>query len=35
MTKLDETYNLNDGTKIPKVAFGTWQMPADKTLKLF
>ncbi|KRL65244.1 aldo/keto reductase [Companilactobacillus versmoldensis] len=31
MTKLDETYNLNDGTKIPKVAFGTWQMPADKT----
>ena len=31
MTKLDETYTLNNGTKIPKVAFGTWQMPADKT----
>lgn len=31
MTKLNETYTLNDGTKIPKVAFGTWQMPAEKT----
>lgn len=31
MTKLDETYTLNNGIKIPKVAFGTWQMPAEKT----
>lgn len=31
MTKLDETYTLNNGLEIPKVAFGTWQMPAEKT----
>lgn len=31
MTKLNETYTLNNGIDIPKVAFGTWQMPASKT----
>ncbi len=31
MTKLNETYTLNNGIKIPKVAFGTWQMPAEST----
>lgn len=31
MAKLDDTYTLNNGIKIPKVAFGTWQMPAEKT----
>lgn len=31
MTKLNETYTLNNGLTIPKVAFGTWQMPAEKT----
>lgn len=27
---LDDTYTLNNGVKIPKIAFGTWQMPNDE-----
>ncbi|KGH88253.1 aldo/keto reductase, partial [Oenococcus oeni] len=27
MSILTDTYTLNNGTKIPKVAFGTWQTP--------
>ncbi len=30
MTKLTDTFELNNGTKIPKVGFGTWQIPAGK-----
>ncbi|KRK63693.1 oxidoreductase [Companilactobacillus tucceti DSM 20183] len=33
MTKLTETYQLSNETKIPKVAFGTWQIPANKAKK--
>lgn len=29
MSILDETYTLNNGVGIPKIAFGTWQMPND------
>jgi diketogulonate reductase-like aldo/keto reductase len=29
MKILDSTYTLNNGVKIPKIAFGTWQMPND------
>lgn len=29
MSILDDTYTLNNGLKIPKIAFGTWQMPND------
>jgi len=29
MTKLTETFDLYNGVKIPKVAFGTWQIPAE------
>lgn len=31
MTKLTETYTLNNGVKIPQVGFGTWQIPASIT----
>jgi diketogulonate reductase-like aldo/keto reductase len=27
---LNDTYTLNNGIKIPKIAFGTWQMPNDE-----
>ena len=27
LTKLTDTYSLNNGTKIPIVGFGTWQTP--------
>jgi diketogulonate reductase-like aldo/keto reductase len=27
---LNDTYTLNKGIKIPKIAFGTWQMPNDE-----
>lgn len=33
MTKLTETYQLSNKIKIPKVAFGTWQIPANKAKK--
>lgn len=29
MEILKDTYTLNNGIKIPKIAFGTWQMPND------
>ncbi len=29
MNYLTETYTLNNGVKIPKVAFGTWQIPNE------
>ncbi len=28
---LDELYELNNGVKIPKIGFGTWQIPAGDT----
>lgn len=31
MTKLTDTFNLTNGTTIPKVGFGTWQIPASQT----
>lgn len=31
MTTLTDTYTLNNGVKIPKVGFGTWQIPDGKT----
>lgn len=27
MTVLNETYTLNSGNQMPKIGFGTWQMP--------
>lgn len=30
MSILDETYTLNNGVIIPKIAFGTWQMPNNE-----
>lgn len=30
MTQLTDQYTLNNGVKIPKVGFGTWQIPAFK-----
>ncbi|MQS76975.1 aldo/keto reductase [Companilactobacillus halodurans] len=30
MTKLTDTFDINNGVKIPKVAFGTWQIPASQ-----
>ncbi|MCI1983384.1 MAG: aldo/keto reductase [Bifidobacteriaceae bacterium] len=30
MTVLDETYTLSNGVKIPKIGFGTWQIPNGK-----
>ncbi|MBC7565014.1 aldo/keto reductase [Candidatus Saccharibacteria bacterium] len=30
MEILKETYTLNNGVTIPKIAFGTWQMPNDE-----
>lgn len=29
MSKLTETYTLSNGVKIPKIGFGTWQVPAS------
>ncbi|MDT6952970.1 aldo/keto reductase [Companilactobacillus alimentarius] len=29
MTKLTDTFDIYNGVKIPKVAFGTWQIPAS------
>ncbi|WP_127849451.1 aldo/keto reductase [Lacticaseibacillus hulanensis] len=29
MTKLEETYTLSNGVKIPQIGFGTWQVPAS------
>lgn len=29
---LTDTYTLNNGIKIPKVGFGTWQSAAEKKL---
>ena len=26
---LQDTYTLSDGVEIPKIGFGTWQMPND------
>lgn len=31
MTKLTDTFDIYNGVKIPKVAFGTWQMAAEDT----
>lgn len=31
MTKLTDTFNLTNGTTIPKVGFGTWQIPTSQT----
>lgn len=31
MTKLTDTFNLTNRTTIPKVGFGTWQIPASQT----
>ncbi|MFD1418637.1 aldo/keto reductase [Companilactobacillus keshanensis] len=33
MTQLTETYQLTNEVQIPKVAFGTWQIPAKKARK--
>ncbi|WP_125568650.1 aldo/keto reductase [Companilactobacillus insicii] len=33
MTQLTETFNLYNDVKIPQVAFGTWQIPANKAHK--
>lgn len=30
MTKLTDTFDIYNGVKIPKVAFGTWQIPASQ-----
>lgn len=30
MTKLTDTFEMYNGVKIPKVAFGTWQIPASQ-----
>ena len=30
MTKLTDTFDIYNGVKIPKVAFGTWQIPASE-----
>ena len=30
MTKLTDTFDIYNGVKIPKVAFGTWQIPANE-----
>lgn len=30
MTKLTDTFDIYNGVKIPKVAFGTWQIPAGQ-----
>ncbi|WP_125608334.1 aldo/keto reductase [Lapidilactobacillus bayanensis] len=30
MTKLTDTYTLANGVAIPKIGFGTWQIPADQ-----
>lgn len=30
MNYLTETYTLNNGVKIPKIAFGTWQIPNEE-----
>src|SRR5699024_4099877 len=30
MTKLTDTFDIYNGVKIPKVAFGTWQIPANQ-----
>ena len=29
MSILNESYTLNNGIKIPKIGFGTWQIPQD------
>ncbi|APX71783.1 aldo/keto reductase [Companilactobacillus allii] len=33
MTQLTETFKLSNGVEIPKVAFGTWQIPASEAHK--
>ncbi|MGQ2376055.1 aldo/keto reductase [Companilactobacillus zhachilii] len=33
MTKLTDTFDIYNGVKIPKVAFGTWQIPANQARK--
>ncbi|MCO6541535.1 MAG: aldo/keto reductase [Lactobacillus sp.] len=33
MTKLTDTYTLSNGLQIPKIGFGTWQIPANLAQK--
>lgn len=33
MTKLTDTYTLSNDLQIPKIGFGTWQIPANLAQK--